>query len=129
MFHCNQKLCITCEHEHLKKVIQLILNMKFDDRKHPNLAYQIAGDKFVVGYYYDEPKAGWNKFMFEKVSMDLLLATIKQFVEEHPSKEPKSGDGSYYPGYLIDRPTYADNLKEPYYAIFSVQAYNCYFSK
>lgn len=129
MFHCNQKICITCEHEHLKEVIQLILKMKFDNRKPPNLVYQIAGDKFVVGYSYNEPKDGWNKFMFDKVSTELLVAAIKQFAHDHPSHEYEGGDGSSYPGYLIERVKYSDEIKNPYYGIFSVRAFNCYYSK
>lgn len=135
MFHSNQKFCISCEEEHLEEIVRLILRMEGDKKRCKPLAYQIAGDRFAVGYYYDEPKPGWTKFMFgEKTGVELILAAIKQFAHDNPSHEYDGGDGSFHPGYLVEvvKQSFADEwegIKNPWYGIFSVRAYNCYYSK
>lgn len=135
MFHSNQKFCVSCEEEHLGRIVRLILEM--DKVLHPRkcLTYQIAGDRFAVGYCYDEPKPGWNKFMFgDNTGVDLILAAIKQFTHDNPSHEYEGGDGSHHPGYLVEvvKRSFADEwqgIKNPLYGIFTVRAYNCYYSK
>ena len=135
MFHSNQKFCISCDEEHLKEVVQLILGMEMFGNRCKPLAYQIAGDRFAVGYYHEEPKPGWTKFMFgEKTGIELILAAIKQFTHDNPSHEYEGGDGSHSPGYLVEvvEQSFADEwkgIKNPWYGIFSVRAYNCYYSK
>lgn len=136
MFHSNQKFCISCDDKQLKDVVTLVLGMyKIGDRP-PTLAYQVTGDRIAIGRYFDEPKPGWSKFMYDNPGIDLVLAAIKQFTHDHPSHEYSEGegDGSYRPGYLVEvvEETFADEwkgIKNPWYGIFTVEAYNCYYSK
>lgn len=134
MFHSNQKFCVSCDDKQLKDVIALILGMcKISDRG-PKLAYQITQDKIAIGKYLDEPAPGWNKFMYENPGIELILAAIKQFTHEHPSHEYEGGDGSHHPGYLVEvmKKSHADEregVKNPFWCIFTVKAFNCFYSK
>lgn len=134
MFSSNQKLCISCDDKQLKDVVTLVFDMhKVGDRP-PKLAYQVTGDRIAIGRYYDEPEPGWSKFMYETPGIELVLAAIKQFTHDNPSHEYNGGDGSFYPGYLVETvkeslADESDGIKNPWYGIFSVRAYNCYYSK
>ena len=134
MFHSNQQFRVSCTKDQLKDVVQLALNMRFGNTEIPGLAYQIVGDKFVVGHYFKATEEGWSKFMFDNASLDFIVAAITQFVNDHPSREYEGGDGSHKPGYIVElvRRGFASEwqgIKNPWYGIFTVRAYNCFYHK
>lgn len=134
MFHSNQKFCVSCDDKQLKNVISLILEMHKVLDKPQKLAYQITQNSIAIGQYYNDVEPGWNKFMFENPSIEMVLAAVKQFTHDHPSHEYEEGDGSSHPGYLVEcvEKSFADEkngIKKPWYGIFTVTAYNCYYSK
>lgn len=134
MFSSNQKFCVSCTEDQLKGVVELALSMYTVGKRKPSLAYQTTAEKIAIGYFYDEPDKGWNKFMFDDPGMDFVLAAIKQFTKDHPSCEYEGGDGSHYPGYIVELveggfASEWDGIKNPCRGIFSVRAFNCYYSK
>lgn len=139
MFSSNQKFCVSCRKEQLKRTIELALWMHDDRPGGRCLAYQTTQDgRFVIGWYHKEPEPGWNKFMFERPGIDLIVEAVKQFANEHksewPDEEDDMWDGSHGDGYLIEAAPETmsreyNGVKNPFYAIISVRYFSCFYSK
>lgn len=138
VFSSNQKFCVSCQKEQLRRVIELALWMHDDREGGRNLAYQITKDgRFVIGWYHKEPEAGWNRFMFERPGIDLIVEAVKQFTEGHKSgwsEEDGMWDGFYKDGYLVEETPNMlsdeyNGVKRPFYAIISVRYFSCLYSK
>lgn len=137
MFSSNQKFSVSCEEKQLPGVLALALDMRLSHIKKPTLTYQLTADgKFAIGWGGEEK--GWQKFPFDFPSNEMLVAMIKQFISTAPhSHNPEDddfGDGSTYPGYLVEviQDSFASDwngIKSPCYGILYIQRFNCFYHK
>lgn len=137
MFSTNQVLKISCDQKQLKETLQYILRMylSIDGKNRTKLAYQFTPDgRMAVGWWAEEPKPGWNKFPLDEPSADLLASVIQQFIEAHPGEKYTDDDGMDAPGYLFEAiscdasENWAD-IQYPFYGIFVVKGFNCFYGK
>lgn len=103
MFSSNQILQISCTPENLKRTLDFIFKLYYGDEPNPKrqLAYQVNGPYFAIGWHI-EPERGWDKLLFERPAIELLVATIKQYLNDYPDNTPDDCDGFTRQGYLIE---------------------------
>lgn len=133
MLSDNQRLQISCDKQQLQMVLRFALQMYHEDLHKTNLCYQVVeNEALAIGCFYSKVEDGWNKFMFDHPSMELLTATVKQFVEQ--CKKPQSNRNVDYTetGYLISglrEYAKSDAIKNRYDCIFVVEPFCLEYSK
>lgn len=136
MFSSNQVFEVSCTKGQLKPVLAFALDMANDERNRPrNLVYQTTPDgRFAIGWFHQEPTAGWQTLVSPTPSVDLLTEAAIQYLKDHPDRSIELWDGSYEQGYLVKviEETMAaewNGIKNPLYGYVTIQAHKIFYSK
>ena len=136
MYSSNQIIMVSCDDSQLKIAIKFYFQMKgVTEWKQRKISYQIIpGGKIAIGWYFDELPTGWEKFPVGEPSIDLIAATITDYLKGYPPKCSYTGDGSTHDGFLLE--TIEDWTYEQesdiycsYYTIFVASSYSNYYAK
>lgn len=136
MYSSNQIIKVSCDERQLKFAIKFFFQMKgVDEWKQRKISYQIIpGGKIAIGWYFDEPPTGWQRFPVSDPSVDLLAATISDYLKAFPAKSSYTGDGSTKVGFYLETIedwTY-EQTSDIYcddYTIFVASSYSNYYAK
>ena len=103
MFSSNQVFEVSCTKSQLRAVLAFALDLANDERTRPrNLVYQTTSDgRFAIGWFHQEPKAGWQTLVSPTPSVDLLAEAAIQYLKDYPDHSIELWDGSYEQGYLV----------------------------
>ena len=86
MFSSNQVFEVSCTKSQLRAVLAFALDLANDERTRPrNLVYQTPSDgRFAIGWFHQEPKAGWQTLVSPTPSVDLLAEAAIQYLKDYP---------------------------------------------
>lgn len=136
MFSSNQVFEVSCTKSQLRAVLAFALDMAHDERTRPrNLVYQMTSDgRFAIGWFHQEPKAGWQTLVSPTPSVDLLAEAAIQYLKDYPDRSIELWDGSYEQGYLVKAiqetmATEWNGIKNPFYRYVTIQAHKVFYSK
>lgn len=140
MLSSNQILSISGsihDPKEIENALNIALNMSDPhkkQRKEDKIIFQIVGDKFCIGDYYDKVPEGWQKFQFQYDS-DIVSRIIRQFFEKKEIAycEYAGCDGSFEKGFLMKCFSYEefnnDDIKSPDYGIVYFEPFTCFYAK
>lgn len=138
MFSSNQVFTVSCDDTQLETVLCTAISMHETgnvERFLKTAVYQTTDRKIALGWCSSEPANGWNKFPLGAPTMEMVLALVRQFCKEHPVRGEHFWDGSYRQGYIIKAipedmgDKNEDGVKSPFYGIFTIEAYENFYSK
>lgn len=142
MFASNQILEISgCfdDRDALKNALEFALKASgklnvFTRTQEPAICvFQVTKDgKYCIGSTFKEID-GWIEYPFD-FDIDIITAIAEQHLKKVETSPLYEGDGSYRKGFLLKviPETFASELngiKNPYYGILSIEAYDAYYSK
>lgn len=127
MFSSNQVFEVSCTKSQLRAVLAFALDLANDERTRPrNLVYQTTSDgRFAIGWFHQEPKAGWQTLVSPTPSVDLLAEAAIQYLKDYPDHSIELWDGSYEQGYLVKviQETMAsewNGIRNPFYGYVTI---------
>ena len=137
MFSSNQVLSISCPDKHLEQTLRYVLDFAdYDPKGKIALGYQFTKDhRICIGLISTIEKSRWKPFMYERPDIDFIAAAIRNYIRQYPAKSDFDGDdGAVNQGYLFEviPESFAEEengVKQPFYGLFSVQPFACFYSK
>jgi len=143
MFSSNQIFKISGTFSQLKMSLDFALafsgdakNMTKSERERGcKLTYQIAGDKYLIGWAFGEVPEGWKEYDFD-FDTDIVSKIIVQFLKKQEVSESEYDyfDGGTDDGFIMNCRTdiMADRegkVKNPFYCIVSFSTFKNYYAK
>ena len=143
MFSSNQVFKISGTFSQLEMSLDFALtfsghakNMTKSERERGcKLTYQIAGDKYLIGWAFREVPEGWNEYDFD-FDTDIVSKIIVQFLKKQEVGESEYDyfDGGTDDGFIMERGTGCmtdreGKVKNPFYCIVSFSTFKNYYAK
>lgn len=140
MFSSNQVLSISgslADPDEIKEALKFALKVErghLNKRSEDKIVYQIAGNKFCIGWFYDKPEEGWQKFQFD-FDADIVSRIIQQFLAKQDwiKSGYEGADGSLEKGFIMKCFSYEefnnDEIKNSDYGIVYFEPFTCFYAK